>query len=443
MDMESLRMEGKERHAPWLRSTGRVSLRTLILIRWVAIAGQLAAVLGVAFGLGYDLPLGPLLAVVGVSVLLNVAATLQGRTRLRLGDRDAALYIAYDLLQLTVLLSLSGGLINPFCMMLLAPLTVSATILSRRSTIALTALTLACTLVLGLWHYPLPGPIGDMGLPPVYIFGMWLAMSVSAVFVAAYARHVSEEARRVGDALAASQMALAREQRVSALGALAAAAAHELGTPLGTIAVVAKELSRDLPRDSALAEDVTLLLSESERCRRILADIARQPDIGGGDPYEKLPLPVLVETAAQPHLRPEIELDIDSESDSGDGSGDPPAIRRTPELLHGLGNLLQNALQFARARVTVRTAWSADRVTLTIRDDGPGFPAGLLARIGEPYISGRGEGRAARSNDGVHMGLGIFIATTLLEHAGATLDFSNGREGGAKVVVSWPRDILE
>lgn len=431
-------MEGKERHAPWLRSTGRVSLRTLILIRWVAIAGQLSAVLGVAFGLGYPLPLGPLLAVIGVSVLLNVAATLQGRTRLRLGDRDAALYIAYDLLQLTVLLSLSGGLLNPFCMMLLAPLTVSATILSRRSTVALTALTLVCTLVLGLWHYPLPGPAGDMNLPAVYVFGIWLAMSVSAVFVAAYVHHVAEEARRMGDALAASQMALAREQRVSALGALAAAAAHELGTPLGTIAVVAKELSRDLPPDSALTEDVTLLMSESERCRLILADLARQPDIGGGDPYEKLPLPVLVETAAQPHLRPEIILDIDS-----DGSGDPPAIRRTPELLHGLGNLLQNALQFARAEVTVRTAWSADRVTLTIRDDGPGFPAGLLARIGEPYISGRGEGRAARSNDGVHMGLGIFIATTLLEHAGATLDFSNGRDGGAKVVVSWPRDILE
>ncbi|MEO3432473.1 ActS/PrrB/RegB family redox-sensitive histidine kinase [Inquilinus sp. CAU 1745] len=431
-------MEGKERHAPWLRSTGRVSLRTLILIRWVAIAGQLAAVLGVAFGLGYPLPLGPLLAVIGVSVLLNVAATLQGRTRLRLGDRDAALYIAYDLLQLTVLLSLSGGLLNPFCMMLLAPLTVSATILSRRSTVALTALTLVCTLVLGLWHYPLPGPAGDMNLPAVYVFGIWLAMSVSAVFVAAYVHHVAEEARRMGDALAASQMALAREQRVSALGALAAAAAHELGTPLGTIAVVAKELSRDLPRDSALAEDVTLLMSESERCRRILADLASQPDIGGGDPYEKLPLPVLVETAAQPHLRPEIILDIDS-----DDAGDPPAIRRTPELLHGLGNLLQNALQFARAEVTVRTAWSADRVTLTIRDDGPGFPAGLLARIGEPYISGRGEGRVARSNDGVHMGLGIFIATTLLEHAGATLDFSNGRDGGAKVVVSWPRDILE
>ncbi|HET8727946.1 MAG TPA: ActS/PrrB/RegB family redox-sensitive histidine kinase, partial [Alphaproteobacteria bacterium] len=320
-----------------------------MLIRWVAIAGQLATVLGVRYGLGYDLPIGAALAVIGVSVLLNAAATLQGRTRIRLGDRDAALYLAYDQVQLAVLLSLTGGLINPFSMLLLAPLTVAATILSRQSIIGLATLTLACTTLLAVWHYPLPGPPDLMPASPLYTLGAWAALSVSAMFVAAYVRHVSEEARRVGDALAATQMALAREQRMSALGALAAAAAHELGSPLGTIAVVAKELQRELPSEGPWAEDVALLMSQSARCRDILSDLARRPEIDGGAPYETLALPALIEAAAHPHRRPGIGLRIEMAEDE-DG---PPVVRRAPELLHGLGTLLQNAIQFARSEVVV------------------------------------------------------------------------------------------
>lgn len=420
------------------RSGGRISLRTLILIRWVAVAGQLVTVLGAHYVLGYQLPIVATLAVIGVSVLLNLAAVLQGRTRVRLEDRDAAFYLAYDEVQLAVLLSLTGGLLNPFCMLLLAPLTVAATILSRRSIIRLTALTLLCTAVLALWHYPLPGPAEIAPASSLYQIGVWLALSVSAIFVAAYVRNVSEEARRVGDALAASQMALAREQRVSALGALAAAAAHELGSPLGTIAVIAKELARELPPDGPWAEDLALLSSQTERCRQILAELARRPEIDGGAPYERLSLPALVEAAAQPFQRPGIALRIEEPAPAADGSP-PVVVRRAPELLHGLGSLLQNAIQFARREVTVRCDWTADEAHITIADDGPGFPPGLLSRIGEPYLSVR-EG----DEDGtLHMGLGIFIATTLLEHSGAQLSFANGRDGGAVVAVRWPRIMFE
>jgi len=212
---------------PALAAGGRISLRTLIAIRWIAVAGQLATVLLVHYGLGYRLPIWPALAVIGVSVLLNLAAMIQGRVRIRLGERDAALYLSYDLLQLSVLLYLTGGLQNPFVLLLLAPLTVSAIILSRGATIAMTAITLASLTVLAIWHYPLPGSrllaVAEPLEPsPVYELGVWFALSLSAVFVTAYVWQVADEARRIGEALAASQTALAREQRLSAGGALAA-----------------------------------------------------------------------------------------------------------------------------------------------------------------------------------------------------------------------------
>ncbi len=423
---------------PPLADSGLIRLRTLTLIRWVGIAGQLATLLIVHVGLGYQLPLGPALAVVGVSVMLNLAAILQRRTRVRLGDRDAALYLSYDLVQLAVLLFLTGGLHNPFVVLLLAPLTVSASILSRRSTTIITLLTLACVTVLALWHYPLPsGPEGPIRLPPLYFIGLWFAIAVAAMFIAGYVWRVAEETRRLGEAFAASRMALAREQRISALGALAAAAAHELGTPLGTIALVAKELENELPPDSDVQADAALLSSEADRCRHILAELSRRPETSGGEPFERLTLQALIDAAGEAHRRPEIALDIITVP--LDGSR-PPWARRTPELLHGLGNLLQNAQQFARRRVTVRAEWSRDEVLVTIADDGPGFPAAVLDRLGEPYLSVTGQRRA---DSGGHMGLGIFIAATLLERGGARLAFSNLGRRGAQVAVRWNRHMFE
>ena len=199
----------------------------------------------------------------GASVLLNLAAQAQRGARPRLADRDAALYLGYDTLQLTLLLYLTGGLQNPFAILILAPLTVAGTILSRVSVTALTVLALCCLTGLALWQFPLPWANRAVGLPPLYLLGIWLALSLSAIFITAYVWSVAQEARSISDALAASQMALEREQRLSALGALAAAAAHELGTPLGTIHLVAKELASEIPPDSPLAEDIALLQSQS------------------------------------------------------------------------------------------------------------------------------------------------------------------------------------
>lgn len=427
---------------------GRVTLRTLILIRWIAIAGQLTAVLVVQFGLGVALPLGPVLAAIGASVLLNLAALAQRKARPRLADRDAALYLGYDLLQLSLLLYLTGGLHNPFAVLILAPLTVAATILSRNAVAGLTLLALACLTALALWRFPLPWPGGPLTLPPLFSLGTWLALTISAIFITGYVWSVAQEARRISDALSASQMALAREQKLSALGALAAAAAHELGTPLGTISLVATELAREVPPDDPLAEDIALLQSQAIRCRDILADLSRKPETEGGEPYDRLPLRALIEAAAAPHKLPHIDLRIEehaSRRPAGNLAGPPvggaevssfPMVRRSPEIIHGLGNLVQNAMQFAHMQVVVRAEWDQDRLTVSVTDDGPGFPPGLLARIGEPYISSRAEGRG-------HMGLGIFIAQTLLERTGAEVSFTNSRSGGASVVVRWQPPIFD
>lgn len=418
---------------------GTINLNTLIGFRWVAIVGQLAAVLTVYVGFGHPLPLAPALAVIGASVLLNLAATWQGRTTTRLGQRDAALYLAYDILQLTALLYLTGGLSNPFALLLLAPLTAAATILPRRYVLRLGALALAAMAGLALWHLPLPAPEApgqpdtDPGIVPgqtvtfLYKVSVWVALTVAALFISGVVWRISAEARRLTQAYAASQAALAREQRLAALGGLAAAAAHELGTPLATIAVVAHELEREIGEASPHAEDVRLLASEAQRCRNILADLSRRPEADGGAPYTETRWDALVAMVAEPHVG-DAHLTVEH-----DGPGHPPAARRTPERIHGLGNLLGNALQFARRRVVATIAWTPRAVTLTIDDDGPGFPAGLLARLGEPFLSSR------RGQDG-HMGLGVFIARSLLERDGASVAFGRAPGlGGARVTVTWPR----
>ena len=262
---------------PWAPDPpGRVNLRTLVVIRWVAVVGQLATLLMVRYGLGFALPMIPAIGIVALSAILNLAVTFTRPLSLRLSDRAAAFYLAYDIVQLTALLFLTGGLENPFSLLILAPVTVSATALSRASTMALGALSVLCITFIALWHLPFPWNGDGLELPDLYLTAIWEAMVLGTLFIAAYVGSVSEEARRLSDALTATQMALSREQRLSELGALAAAAAHELGSPLATIAVTAKEMSHDVAADSPLAKDVELLLSQSERCREILAGLARQ-----------------------------------------------------------------------------------------------------------------------------------------------------------------------
>ncbi len=407
---------------------GRLRLRTLVLLRWIAIAGQTAAIVVVKFGLGYELPLALCLTVIGVSAASNMLLTLGCPPRTRLGNRDAALLLGFDVSQLAVMLFLTGGLANPFAVLILAPVTVSATILTRRTTVALLLLAVACVTLLAFQHWPLPWQPNALELPFAYLLGIWTALLVAAVFVSIYVWSVAEEARRMSNALAETQVSLAREQRVSALGGLAAAAAHELGSPLGTIAVVAKELSLEVPAASPFAEDITLILKQSDRCREILKSLTQRSGLQHGElDVSRLTLTSLAETAAAAHRDERVALALRRADES---TGEEPLVPGGPSVVHGVSNLIQNAFQFARARVDIEVAWDDAGARMVISDDGPGFPGSLLTSLGEPYVSGR-------ESDSDHMGLGIFIALTLLEHTGASVVFAN--RGGAEVSITWPQ----
>ncbi len=445
-------------------ATALVSLRTLIVVRWITIAGQAGAVLVGSQVLDLALPLDLLVAAILVSVLVNLASMVQRRYRSRLGDREALSYLAYDQIQLAFLLYLSGGVANPFAVFALVPLTVAASLLDRRATLGMAALTLAVLTVLRFFHYPVmvttdagPVPFGTIGLgvdaldflrwQVTPIDGIWVALSMTAVFIAGYVWAVTNEAKRLERAFVASQMALSRAQRASALGALAAAAAHDLGTPLGTITVIARELELDLPEDSPHKEDVHLLLAEAERCRDILAALSQRPDSrSGADEPASMAATAVLDLAARPHHVPgkAIRISLDPTV-----SGPVPRLPVSPEVMHGLGNLLQNALQFARADVHVRVSWSGPPASGVLRieilDDGPGFQPQVLRRLGEPpEMASASAGEAGSPGRPVPgLGLGVFIASTLLGHTGAEVSFGNRRGGplgaarGAKVVVEW------
>ncbi|MGH8733122.1 MAG: histidine kinase dimerization/phospho-acceptor domain-containing protein, partial [Burkholderiales bacterium] len=256
---------------PSLPPRGGVRLRTLVLIRWAAVAGPLFTAAVVHWGLNFTLPVLAVAGAIALSALLNLTVSLGRPASARIDDREATIFLAFDILQLAVLLYLTGGLINPFSLLLLAPVAIGATILSLTSNVALSLLTIISIGLLGLFHQPLPWRGPPPELPEIYQAGAWAGLTLTTLLVTLYGWRLAEEQRQMSAALAAAQGALEREQRMSALGALAAAAAHELGSPLSTIAVVAKEMLREVETDDPLREDVELLSSESDRCRAILA----------------------------------------------------------------------------------------------------------------------------------------------------------------------------
>jgi two-component system sensor histidine kinase RegB len=421
-DLETSVPSSAAASGPLLEFGGRVRLRTLTRIRWVAIAGQLAALFLVRFGLDWQLPMDAALAVVGVSVVLNLVMNFRRPEQGRLKEWEAAAYLAFDTLQLALLLYLTGGLGNPFALLFLGPVTVSATVLTRRATAILCGLVIVCATALVFGHLPLPWSETGLVLPRLYIGGLWAAVVVGTLFLAVYAGSLAAEGRRMSNALSATQLSLAREQQLSAVGGLAAAAA---------------ELNREMPQDSPYAEDIKLLQAEARRCREILAELSLQPGTDdSGDPFARVLLSAMVHAAADRHRVEGITLNIEAAGD--DGSAEP-VVANSPEFNHGLGNIVQNAVQFARNSVDVRVAWSADTISVTVRDDGPGFAPAVLDRVGEPYISSRGEG---------HLGLGIFIAQSLLQRTGGRLVVHNlrgtgGRVDGGEVVITWPRANLD
>ncbi|GHG83127.1 sensor histidine kinase RegB [Pseudodonghicola xiamenensis] len=432
---------------------GWIRLRTLILLRWVAIAGQLGAIAAAQMMYHLQLDLVLCLLAVGISAAGNLLAMLLYPENKRLSEFENFLMVLFDLLQLAFLIYLTGGLNNPFAILLLAPVTVSANVLGLRSTLIVGGMAILLVTLLAEFHVPLRTQEGFLlRIPDLFVFGNWAAIIIATVFMGAYSQRLKSEMESMSEALAATQMALSREQKLTDLGGVVAAAAHELGTPLATIKLTSAELIEELDDQPDLREDAQLIRDQADRCRDILRNMGR----AGKDDLQmrQAPLSAVVQEAAEPHRHRGKTVHF-SESPGPGGSPQQPSILRLPEVIHGLRNLIQNAVDFSHANVWVETHWTDNRIWIRILDDGEGYSPQVIGRIGDPFMRRRkGEPESKTRPEYEGMGLGLFIAKTLLERSGASLSFANGsdpdqhrdtmaEQSGAIVRVDWPRSKID
>src|SRR4029078_6095792 len=364
-----------------VRGSGRhVRVDTLVRLRWIAVIGQTIAVLVVHFGLDFRLPLYACLAVIALAAWLNVALRVRFSTTQRLSPERAAWLFAFDIADIGVLLFLTGGVQHPLSFLLLGPVLLAATSLPPRMIVILAGFAALCTTVIAVYYYPLPWDADErpLQLPGVYIAGAWVATLLSIGFIGVHAWQLTEEARQMANALAATELVLAREQHLSQLDGLAAAAAAWLGTPLSTISVIAKELERVIAPNAPHGDDVRLLREQSTRCRDILAKLTELSAGGSGEPFDRMRLTALIEEVVAPHR----DFGVAIEVNAPDNLGSEPVGARNPAILYGLGTLLENAVDFANDRVLVDARWPDDAVEVTINDDGPGFAPEIMGRIG-------------------------------------------------------------
>jgi len=442
MTEESITPIGAPSRSHWIR------LRTLVVLRWIAITGQLVTITVAQTVFELQLPLVMCYFAVGAATVSNILATFAFPENKRLNEGEVVSMLTFDIAQLCFLLYLTGGLNNPFALLVLAPVTISASVLRLRSTLVLGATAVTLITLIGFFHLPLRTKEGFiMELPVDFLFGFWVAILTGLAFIAGYARRISAEINAMSDALLATQMALVREQKLTDLGGVVAAAAHELGTPLATIKLVSSELAGELD-DPDLREDARLIREQADRCRDILRSMGRA---GKDDKHmQYAPLDTVIREAAEPHLQRGKEIHFQVAPAPG-GDPEQPLIRRQPEIIHGLRNLAQNAVDFAERNVWITASWTDDTIRITLADDGAGFPADMIGRLGDPFLRRRRFGiDASQRPEYEGMGLGLFIAKTLLERTGAVLTFSNASDpflthaelperSGALVELHWPR----
>ena len=423
-----------------------IRLDTILRLRWLAALGQLAAIFVVAQGFEFELPIVPCLVIITLSALVNLALQIKVNPMQRLEGVHAAALLALNIVELAALLYFTGGLENPFSFLFLAPVLISATALPVRLTITIGLLAVACATLLVFVHEPLPWDSDEpLILPPIYLIGVWISIVLAIGVTSLYSFQVTEEARKLSDALAATELVLAREQHLTQLDGLAAAAAHELGTPLSTIVLVSRELEKALADDTEgnsqgnalVAGDIKTLREQAQRCRDILSKITQLSSTGA--PFDRMKLSTLIEETVAPHRDFGVAIKVRI---AVAGSREPVGSRN-PAILYGVGNILENAVDFARSEVEVNAWWNNDTVEIVVSDDGPGFAPDILKRIGEPYLSRRRV--AADTNGHTGLGLGVFIARTLLERTGAKITFTNRvfPDHGAVVQIDWPRGSFE
>lgn len=423
------------------RSGHPIDPNAIISIRWLGLAGQLAAAGLVYLILDFDLPLLEVLAVIAIGALMNL-----WQIYFRRPDSDMPLYLmlalGFDVVQLAALLYLTGGLVNPFAVLFLAPVVVSAAVLDLRATLILLGLVIIAASLLVFFHLPLPWSGPGLVLPGLFVLGIWTALLVASVFMGFYVFWLASAARANSAALGATRLILAEEQRITSLGALATAAAHKLGSPLNTLALIAHELNRDLDRNDPHFEDIQLLGSELERCRVILSELDAEASRANSPAEVAMPLSHMVRNMLarrQPDLSQETRIDLRA-ARAPDGLPDnklpEPACIELPELRYALDTLLDNAGDFARQLIVLELDWTEHEIILLVRDDGPGFRPAMLAAAGQP-------GQSTRKGQNAHRGLGLFLVRTFMRQLGGQARFYNSQQGGAVVELRLPRQRLQ
>ena len=412
-----------------LRENLNLDRKTLVILRWIAIIGQFSAITLVYFYLKLDFPILIAMAILLLGFLSNLYLQF-GIRSITLRDFYASIFLVYDLIQLSSLLYLTGGISNPFSILMIIPTVVSSTLLSMGTTIILGILTIIFLFLLTIFHYPLPG-IHDHSItfPKLYLTGYFLAIIVGLVFLSYFGIRFSGESKRRSDAINKMQQVIAKEYELESLGGQAAAAAHSLGTPLATISVVASELKKELGKDKEHTKDIELLISQTKRCGEILKQISKK-QIKDDEFFSKTTIEDLlneiIESFEETSSK-KLILNLDEDKKKFD-------FQRSPELIYGLRNFIGNAVKFAKSTVEIKIKSNSKNLEVSINDDGPGFPEDIKEILGEPYI--KSKSRDINVNAGT--GLGTFIGKTLLERRSARLTFSKDNKlGGASVNITW------
>ena len=409
--------------------------KTLVILRWIAIIGQFSAIILVYFYLKLDFPILIAISILFLGFLSNLYLQF-GIRSITLRDFYASIFLVYDLIQLSSLLYLTGGISNPFSILMIIPTVVSSTLLSMGTTIILGILTIIFLFLLTIFHFPLPG-IHDHSItfPKLYLTGYFLAIIVGLVFLSYFGIRFSGESKRRSDAINKVQQVIAKEYELESLGGQAAAAAHSLGTPLATISVVASELKKELGEKNEHSKDIDLLISQTKRCGEILKKISKK-QIKEDEFFSKTRLEDLLselissfkETSSK-HIKLQTEHDKNKIS-----------FQRSPEIIYGLRNFIGNAVKFSKTKVEIILSSNKKDIEILIKDDGPGFPADVIEILGEPYI----KSKSSEINDNAGTGLGTFLGKTLLERRGAKLSFLNDKNNkGASVKIFWEcKDLI-
>ena len=402
---------------------------TLTILRYIAIFGQFFAINIVYFYLGLPFPIEASYAVISAGLLTNLY--LQFKIKInQLKDLYASIFLVFDLIQLSILLYLTGGIFNPFCFLLIIPAIVSSTFLSMGTTIILGIITSVLLLVISFIHLPLPGE--DMNLlhfPNFYKIGIVISIFIGLIFLSYFGIRFAGETKKRSEALNKLQEVISKEYELESLGGQAAAAAHSLGTPLATISVVAKELKKEIGSNTELSKDVDLLISQTKRCSEILKQISKKQieediflsSIKFEDLLEEI-ISSFKETSSK-----EINLSVAKDENK-------ISIQRTPEIIYGLRNFIGNAVKFSKSKVKINLFSDKNLIEIKINDDGPGIPEDIIKKIGEPYI--KSKSKELSSNSG--LGLGTFLGKTLLERQNAKLSFKRNSDlGGALISITW------